>query len=59
MPFLNAPHLKHLGIVLDSELNFIAHVDQKIKKYNRIIGLTYQMTLNQSSSKCLQYINLL
>ena len=33
------PHQKHLGTVLDSKLNFNAHVDQKIKKCNRIIGL--------------------
>ena len=26
------PHQKHLGIVVDSKLNFNAHVDQKIKK---------------------------
>ena len=33
------PHQKHLGIVLDSKLNFNAHIDQKIEKCNRIIGL--------------------
>ena len=33
------PHQKHLQIVLDSKLNFSAHVDQKIKNCNRIIGL--------------------
>ena len=33
------PHQKPLGIVLDSKLNFSTHVDQKIKKCNRIIGL--------------------
>ena len=27
-------HQKHLEIVLDSKLNFNAHVDQKIKKCN-------------------------
>ena len=32
-------HQKHLGIVFDSKLNFNAHVGQKIKKCNRIIGL--------------------
>ena len=32
------PDQKHLGIVLHSKLNFNAHVDQKIKKRNRIIG---------------------
>ena len=34
-----SPHQKHLGIVLDSKLSLNAHVDQKIKKCNRIIGL--------------------
>ena len=27
---LKCPHQKHLGIVLDSELNFNVHVDHKI-----------------------------
>ena len=33
------PHHKHLGIVLDSKLDFKFHVDQKTKKYNKLIGL--------------------
>ena len=33
------PHQNHLVIVLDSKLNFNAHVDQKIKMRNRIIDL--------------------
>ena len=40
------PHQKHLGIVLDSKLNFIAHVDQKIKKCNRIIGLIRRLSIS-------------
>ena len=40
------PHQKHLGIVLDSKLNFNAHVDQKIKKYNRMIGLIRRLSIN-------------
>ena len=40
------PHQKHLGIVLDSELNFNAHVDQKIKKCNRIIGFIRRLSIN-------------
>ena len=39
-------HQKHLGIVLDSKLNFNAHVDQKIKKCNRIIGLIRRLSIN-------------
>ena len=39
------PHQKHLGIVLDSKLNFSAHVDQKIKKCNRIIGLIRRLSV--------------
>ena len=37
---------KHLGIVLDSKLNFNAHVDQKIKKCNRIISLIRRLSVN-------------
>ena len=40
------PHQKHLGIVLDSKLNFHAHVDQKIKKCNRMIGLIRRLSIN-------------
>ena len=40
------PHQKHLRIVLDSKLNFHAHVDQKIKKCNRIIDLIRRLSIN-------------
>ena len=30
---------KHLGLVVDSNLNFNEHVDSKITKCNKIIGL--------------------
>ena len=40
------PHQKPLGIALDSKLNFNAHVDQKIKKCNRIIGLIRRLSIN-------------
>ena len=33
------PHQKHLGVVLDSKLDFSIHIDQKIGKCNKIIGL--------------------
>ena len=46
-------HQKHLGIVLDSKLNFNAHVDQKIKKCNRIIGLIRWLSV--MLSKCFTY----
>ena len=39
------PHQKHLGIVLDSQLNFNAHVDQKIKKCNRMVGLIRRLSV--------------
>ena len=34
---------KHLGVVLDSNLNFNTHIDQKIKKCNKMIGLIKQL----------------
>ena len=40
------PHQKHLGIALDSKLNFNAHVDQKIEKCNRIISLIRRLSMN-------------
>ena len=40
------PHHKHLGIVLDSKLDFKFHVDQKIKKCNNLIGLIRRLSVN-------------
>ena len=39
------PHKKHLGIALDSKLNLNAHVDQNVKKRNRIIGLIRRLSV--------------
>ena len=44
--FSKCPYQKHLGIVLDSKLNFNAHVDQRIKKCNRIIDLIRRLSIN-------------
>ena len=40
------PHHKHLGILLDSKLDFKFHVDQKIKKCNKLIGLIRRLSVN-------------
>ena len=40
------PQHKHLGIVLDSQLDFKFHVDQKIKKCNKLIGLIRRLSVN-------------
>ena len=37
---------KHLGDILDSNLNFNAHIDQKIKKCNKMIGLIRRLSVN-------------
>ena len=39
------PHQKHLGIVLNSKLNFNAYIDQKIKKCNKIIGVIRRLSI--------------
>ena len=39
-------HQKHLGIILDSNLNFNTHIDQKIKKCNTLIGLIRRPSVN-------------
>ena len=36
---------KHLGIILDSNLNFNTHIDQKIKKCNKLIGLIRRLSV--------------
>ena len=37
------PHQKHLGIILDSKLDFNIHVDSKIKKCYKTIGLVERL----------------
>ena len=37
---------KHLGIVLDSKLNFASHVNQKIKKCNKLIGVLRRLSVH-------------
>ena len=39
-------HQKHLGVILDSSLNFNTHIDQKIKKCNKLIGLLRRLSVN-------------
>ena len=36
---------KHLGLVLDSKLDFIEHISNKINKSNKIIGIMKKLTL--------------
>ena len=40
------PHQKHLGTVLDFKLNFNAHINQIIKKCNRIIRLIRRLSIS-------------
>ena len=40
------PSQKHLGIMLDSKLNFSSHVDEKIKKCNKLIGLIRRLSVH-------------
>ena len=46
-------HQKHLGVVLDSNLNFSTHDDQKIKKCNKMIGLIRRLSLNRTHNAML------
>ena len=36
---VSSPYLKHLGMLLDSRLNFTEHVQSKMKNCYKIIGL--------------------
>ena len=38
-PISSKPFTKHLGMVLDSKLNFDVHLDEKISKANKGIGM--------------------
>ena len=52
------PSQKHLGIALDSKSNFNSHVDEKIKKRNKLIGLTRRFSENlPRNTNNLRYIN--
>ena len=46
-----------MGVVLDSNLNFNTHIDRKIKKCDKIIGLARRLSVKVPHS-ALQYINL-
>ena len=35
----DADRQKHLGLILDSKLNFNEHIENKITKCNKVIGL--------------------
>ena len=37
---------KHMGVVLDSNFNFNTHIDQKIEKCNKMIGLIRRLSVN-------------
>ena len=37
---------KHLGVVLDSNINFKTDIYQKVEKYNKIIGLIRWLSVN-------------
>ena len=39
------PHQKHLGVVLDSKLDFSIHIEQKIRKCNTVIGLIRRLSV--------------
>ena len=39
------PHRKHVGVALDSKLDFSIHFEQKIRKCNKIIGLIRRLSV--------------
>ena len=50
---------KHLGVVLDSKRDFNTHIDQKIKKCNKLIGLMKRLSVHLPRSALLTIYNLL
>ena len=44
---------KHLGLVLDSKLDFIEHVNKKINKCNKSIGIMKKLSLTLSRNSLL------
>ena len=41
----SAPAQKYLGLILDSELAFKQHIDDKINKYNKILGIMNRLSM--------------
>ena len=39
-------HQNHLRVFLDSNLNFNTHIDQKIKKCNKMVGIIRRLLVN-------------
>ena len=39
LPIVSAPMLKHLGLIIDEKLTFFYHLNGKISKANKVIGL--------------------
>ena len=50
---LTSPCQKHLGFVLDSKLSFNEHVNRKMNKCNRILGLMERLSLTLSRKQLL------
>ena len=50
---LTSPYQKHLGFVLDSKLSFNEHVNRKMNKCNRILGLMERLSLTLSRKQLL------
>jgi len=43
---VKCPDQKHLGIVLDAKLSFDTHINHKIKKCNKLIGLIRRLSIH-------------
>ena len=43
---VKCPDQKHLGIVLDSKLNFDSHINQKVKECNKLIGVIIRLSVH-------------
>ena len=48
---------KHLLLILDSRLDFIEHIDNKMKNWNKIIGMMKRRSLAQSTKILLLIYN--
>ena len=52
-PVIREIFQKHLGLVLDSKLNFSGHINEKIKKANKGINVIRKMNLSLQRSSLL------
>ena len=59
IPVAHTPYQKHLGLYLDEKLNFYHHINVKISKVNKGIGIIKRLFTYSSKKVPYNYIQIL